>query len=295
MGKRRVERVRARRIKQEDEEATEVEEEEGKEFLACLHNLSKKTTGTEEEAAEGLEAALGISTQEMEVDGGEGSEGEEGGGGAQQALEAFEFLTQDAEPSGTTLVDARNNFNELSRLAMLWTMCHRWPAGARFAFNCYKHWAQLPLRQPGELPVTILRREGVTQGDPLSMDLYGINLVSLAEELQAADPGLLSPFYSNDVTLDGSAQRSAHLLKLLMKWGPDRGYLPEPAKSLFISDTPGQKEEAKQEFAKEGLVLNFVSGIRFLGAYLGPQDQLEAGVKSQVEAWSHRVIVLGKI
>ena len=82
-------------------------------------------------------------------------------------LGAPEFLTQDAEPSGTTLVDSCNGFNKLIRLAMLWTLHHRWPEGARFAFNFYRHWAQLILRQPGEPPVTILSREGVTQGDPL--------------------------------------------------------------------------------------------------------------------------------
>ena len=80
-----------------------------------------------------------------------------------------------------------------------------------------------------------------------------------------------------------------------MKRGSDQGYLPEPAKSLFISDTPGQEEVAKQEFAKEGLVLNFVSGSRYLGAYLGPGDQLDAWVKPQVEAWAHGVRVLGRI
>ena len=63
------------------------------------------------------------------------------------------------------------------------------------------------------------------------------------------------------------AGRSAQLLKLLIKRGPDRGYLPEPAKSLFISDTPGQEAAAKREFAKEGLVLNFVSVSRYLGFY----------------------------
>ena len=47
---------------------------------------------------------------------------EEEGGGTQRALEALEFLTQESEPSGTTLVDARNWFNNLSRLAMLWTV-----------------------------------------------------------------------------------------------------------------------------------------------------------------------------
>ena len=78
---------------------------------------------------------------------------------------------------------------------MLWTVRHRWPAGVRFTFNCYGHWAQLLLRQPGEPPVIILSREGVTQGDPLSMVLYGITLVPLAEELIFADLRLLSSFY----------------------------------------------------------------------------------------------------
>ena len=69
-------------------------------------------------------------------------------------------------------------------------------------------------------------------------------------------------------------RRSAQLLKLLMKRGPDQGYFPEPAKSLFILDNPGQEEAAKIEFAKDGLCLNFVSGSRYLGAYVGPQEEL---------------------
>ena len=55
------------------------------------------------------------------------------------------------------------------------------------------------------------------------MVLYGITLVPLAEELRAADPGILSPFYADNAAFDGLAQRSAQLLKLLMKMGSDRG------------------------------------------------------------------------
>ena len=44
----------------------------------------------------------------------EGSEGKEGGGGTIRALGALDFLTQEAEPSSTTLVDSRNGLNELS-------------------------------------------------------------------------------------------------------------------------------------------------------------------------------------
>ena len=49
------------------------------------------------------------------------------------------------------------------------------------------------------------------------------------EELRAADPGLLSPFYADDADFDGSAGRSAQLLKLLTRRGPDQGYFPELA------------------------------------------------------------------
>ena len=73
------------------------------------------------------------------------------------------------------------------------------------------------------------------------MVLNGITLVPLAEELRAADLGLLLPFYADDVVFNGLAQHSAQLLKLLIKKGPDRGYFSDPAKFLFISDTPGQE------------------------------------------------------
>ena len=193
-------------------------------------------------------------------------------------------MTQETELSVTTLVDAHNGFNKLSRLVMLWTLWHCWPAGARFAFNCYRHRAQILLRQMVEPPVKILSQEGVTQGDPISMLLYRITLIPLVEELRAADSGLLSPFYADDAAFEGLKQQSAQLLKLLMEREKDRGYLPEPAKSLFISDTPRKEEAAKREFEAEGLDLNFVSGRRYMGAYLVPQEELGVWVKPQLES-----------
>ena len=114
-------RVRGRREGTDKEAAAETdEEEEGGGITSGLLNLNKETAGTKEGAAEGLAEALGKEVEEEE-----GSKGEEVGGGNLRALEALEFLTQDTKPSGTTLVDARSGFNELSRLAMLWTLRHR--------------------------------------------------------------------------------------------------------------------------------------------------------------------------
>ena len=39
------------------------------------------------------------------------------------------------ETEGLTLVDARNVFNEISCLAMLCMVRHRWPSGVIFALN----------------------------------------------------------------------------------------------------------------------------------------------------------------
>ena len=77
--------------------------------------------------------------------------------------------------------------------------------------------------------------------------------------------------------------------------GPDLGYFPETDDSLFIFETPGQEDAPKRKFEIKGLTLIVVSGSRYLGAYLGPRDQLEAWVKPQVEAWAHGIRVFGKI
>ena len=80
------------------------------------------------------------------------------------------------------------------------------------------------------------------------MVLYGITLVPLVEELQAADLRLITPLYEDDAEFDGSVRRSAKLLKLLMERGLNRGYFSKSFKLLFIADTPVQENAAKREF-----------------------------------------------
>eukprot|EP00957_Ditylum_brightwellii_P042162 3193017-Ditylum_brightwellii.AAC.1 len=131
---------------------------------------------------------------------------------------------------------------------MLWTVRHRWPEGAHFVFNCYRHWAQLVIRQPGADPVILHSREGVTQGNPLSMMVYGVALLPLAEITRAADEGVLAPFYANDMALDKPADRDAQLLGILVKNGPNFVYFPEPEKSIYICDNAEEVEQAREAF-----------------------------------------------
>ena len=119
---------------------------------------------TPEESEGGASDQLRTAMEEMEVGGDDMENGklakqedaeEEGGrlggrGGGVLELEATGILTQDVELGGTTLVDAHNSFNELIRIVMLWTALHHCLEGARFTFNCYRHWALLFLHQHGD-------------------------------------------------------------------------------------------------------------------------------------------------
>ena len=91
VGQRQLDRVRG--IISEEEDGTAEEEEGSENVEGLLNNLTKETAGTEEEAAEGLESALG-----MDVDGYEKGEvkGGEGGEGTQRAMGDLKFLTREA-------------------------------------------------------------------------------------------------------------------------------------------------------------------------------------------------------
>jgi hypothetical protein len=137
-------------------------------------------------------------------------------------------------PEGLTLIDARNGFNELSRYSMLWTARHRWPKGARFAFNCYRHYARCIVRNPGDEPSILLSREGVTQGCSQSGILYEIGLLPLAECLrrdddpqQPSNSMVLQRWYVNNMAMMGASKRIARVFQLLMEKGPSVGYFPK--------------------------------------------------------------------
>ena len=78
------------------------------------------------------------------------------------------------------------------------------------------------------------------------MFLYGIILIPLVEELLAVVPYALAQFYAGDAAFDGSTDRSARLMALILDQGPVRGYFPEPDKSLFICGSHTKEETTNQ-------------------------------------------------
>ena len=64
VGQQQLERVRGRQFEEEEAEAAEGEEEESEGVSGLLNNLNIDTAITEEEAADSLEAALGMELEE---------------------------------------------------------------------------------------------------------------------------------------------------------------------------------------------------------------------------------------
>ena len=185
-------------------------------------------------------------------------------------------------PHGTACIDARNGFNELNRKAMLWTVRHLWAAGARFAFNCYRHSAQLVLRRDGNECNILQSREGVTQGDPLSMVLYGLALVPLAKFLRASVPSVIQPWYADDCAMSGKVEDIATAMRLLLRHGPPRGYYPEPSKSILVCRT-GDRPRARRVLEE----FNFLhrEGTRYIGGFIGTQEARDEWLEPKLETW----------
>ena len=81
---------------------------------------------------------------------------------------------------------------------MLWAVHHEWTSGAQFVFNCYCHWATLVVRDLEGSGHFFKSKEGVTQGEPLSMIAYGIGFLPIVQELRDKNPGITQPCYTDD-------------------------------------------------------------------------------------------------
>jgi hypothetical protein len=103
---------------------------------------------------------------------------------------------------------------------MLWTIRHKWPSGARFTFKCYGHWSVLVVRFPQGHTLTIFSREGVTQGDPLSMVAYGILLLPLIQALKERLPDVNQPWYTDDAGTGGTFVGIHSYFEKLQEKGP---------------------------------------------------------------------------
>ena len=201
--------------------------------------------------------------------------------------------SQPSTLSHATLIDASNGFNELSRYHMLWTIKHLWPKASLFTFNCYRHFAMLIVRNNNQ-PITILHSmEGVQQGDPLAMILYGLSLTPLIKKLQLENhttpiPTPLQPWFADDSAIISHPTQTAKFLSSLLKYGPSYGYFIQPEKSFHICPIT-EETEAKQIFTSHGININYVRGHEYLGSFLGENESKISWLQPQINKWTNYI------
>ena len=190
------------------------------------------------------------------------------------------------EEWGFLLIDAANAFNEGNRIVMFWTISHKWPSSARFAFNCYRHWVIVVVRGENGLAIFIFSKEGVTQGDPLAMAAYGILLLPLIRQLQDEIPDVNQPWYADDAGAGGKFCAIQEYFEQLQELGPSRGYFPEPTKSILV--VQGHTKELAASYFKD-LKFKVTTGLQYLGGFIGKASAQQAWIKEKTKDWAESV------
>ena len=178
-------------------------------------------------------------------------------------------------------------------MLMLWTVRHVWPSGARFVFNCYKQWATLIVRDPASrTPRLLLSREGVRQGDPVSMVAFGLGLLPLIQQLKNELPEVIQPWYADDAAACGSFDSLERSFELLQTLGKPFGYYPQPAKCKLV--VPHRLSSAAEPtFASTGFTVT--TSARYLGGHLGDKDDRDLWLQEAIAPWTHAVLQLAEI
>ena len=200
--------------------------------------------------------------------------------GIEAAIHAMNDLLDENKGKGwgVLLVDASNAFNALNRKAALWNARHLWPRGCRFLFNTYRGPAALLLDGSTTL---LFSREGVTQGDPLSMAFYALSVLPLIRSLKDTQRWT-QVWYADDANCGGFLDSLLVWFQRLLQDGPAFGYHPQPSKTYLVVDER-DLPEARRLF--EPLGVNITCSHRLLGGHVGSSEGRSAYVEEKVREW----------
>ena len=178
----------------------------------------------------------------------------------------------------------------------MWVCAHLWNKASRWVFNKYRHHNLVFVRdpRPGKEAVRITSREGIAQGDPHAMNIFGVTMMPLALRMRRAIPEALQPWYADDSGGTGPAAKVAACLAYLSQHGRKYGYFVEPAKSWYVCKEEDEAK-ARQVFEDAGLDIKFSRGQRYLGGFIGSEKEKSVWLTGKVNEWCSAVSVLAKV
>ena len=211
--------------------------------------------------------------------------------GIEANIHAMRDIYEDDNTHGLIQIDARNAFNFLNRKNMTQNLKILCPELATYCLNCYTNDARLFVTGGLE----ILSREGVTQGDPISMALYALGILPLLSLIKKGceEPNIRHAAYADDISGAGKLKDLKTWWDNVTEYGPKLGYYPEPSKSWLIVKSEYHKQ-AENIFADTGIQIT-MDGRKHLGAAIGTEEFKNAYVAGKIEEWKKLLITLSKI
>ena len=136
-------------------------------------------------------------------------------------------------------------------MLMLWNARHEWPSGARFTFDCCRHWSTLFVRGSDGAATMMHSEEGATQGCPLAMFGCGVLLLPLIRLLKREAEAIKQMWCADDSSGAGKFKKLCAFYNLVAMHGPKCGYHPEADESTLVV-AERNVEAATESFATKG-------------------------------------------
>ena len=192
------------------------------------------------------------------------------------------------ETDGTLLIDATNRFNQMNRSVAMHNIQITCPVMSKCVINTYQSPSRLFVCGSGET----LSQEGNTQGDPLAMPWYSVNMSIMIQSLKLHVPEVKQVWLEDDSAGEGRIEDLYSWYKYLCEEGKKHGYLVNGSESWLIVKSQELADEAERVFGDKVNVTT--EGKRHLGAVIGSKEYKDQYCAEKVQGWKGEISTLAE-
>ena len=128
--------------------------------------------------------------------------------------------------------------------------------------------------------------EDVTQGDPLTIIAYGIEILPLIKNVKREIPNVTHPWYAEDSGALGTFARIETYFDSLKRQGPGWRYHHDPTKSVLI--VRSENLEAGKVFGEQH-EFRVGTGACHLGGYIGDDEYNCDWLRERTLTWDKNI------
>ena len=114
------------------------------------------------------------------------------------------------------------------------------------------------------------------------MVVYGLGILPPIRDLRKSHPKVTQTWYSDGIDAGGTFTGIQRHLDNFLLQGPLRGYFPESTKSILVL-SPQNVPQA--EAFLRGYGIQVVTGIRYLGVFVGTEAAQDWWLEEKVDVW----------